>query len=128
MLHQSQKETVLMKKRLLTVLIASVMALLLLPLSGCNRYVSSYKAVAFVHTNTTKNAFMSFSSFEGSMVFQLKCGSTDEKINYSAKLETAAQMYFTTVTGQKRNCFPSIPAMISVRSAENGKRPGLYYR
>lgn len=94
-----------MKKQLFTVVIATVMALLLLPLSGCSRYTSSYKAVAFVHTNTTKNASMSFSSFEGSMVFQLKCESADEKINYSAKLEVGSAKVFYDCNGEKTELF-----------------------
>lgn len=94
-----------MKKRLLSFLIAVIAALLLLPLSGCGRYSSHYKAVAFVHTNTAKNAFMSFSSFEGSMVFQLKCGSADEKIYYSAKLETGSAEVYYDCDGTKTKLF-----------------------
>lgn len=94
-----------MKKQLFAVLIATVMALLLLSLSGCNGYTSNYKAVAFVHTNTTKSASMSFSSFEGSMVFQLKCESADEKINYSAKLENGSAKVFYDCNGTKTELF-----------------------
>ena len=94
-----------MKKHFFTVLVAVFMALLLLTLSGCNRYNSHYKAVAFVHTNTTKNASMSFSSFEGSMVFKLKCESADEKINYSAKLENGSAKVFYDCNGEKTELF-----------------------
>lgn len=94
-----------MKKQLITVLIAAVMALMLLTLSGCNSYTSHYKAVAFVHTNTTKNASMSFSSFEGTMVFKLKCESVDEKINYSAKLEDGSAKVFYDCNGTKTELF-----------------------
>lgn len=90
-----------MKKRLFTGLVATVMALLLLPLFGCNRYTSNYKAVAFAHTNTTKHASMSFSSFEGTMVFKLKCESEDETINYSAKLENGSAKVFYDCNGTK---------------------------
>lgn len=94
-----------MKKRLFTGLVATVMALLLLPLFGCNRYTSSYKAVAFAHTNTTKHASMSFSSFEGTMVFKLKCESEDETINYSAKLENGSAKVFYDCNGTKTELF-----------------------
>ncbi|MGM9658119.1 MAG: hypothetical protein ACI3W9_03925 [Eubacteriales bacterium] len=94
-----------MKKQVYTALIAVVMTLLLLTLSGCNGYTSHYKAVAFVHTNTTKNASMSFSSFEGTMVFQLKCESADERISYSAKLENGSAKVFYDCNGTKTELF-----------------------
>lgn len=94
-----------MKKQLFTVLIAAVMALFLLPLSGCNKYTSNYKAMMFVHTNTMKNASMSFSSFEGTMVFKLKCESADEKIYYSAKLENGSAKVFYDCNGTKTELF-----------------------
>lgn len=97
-----------MKKRFFTALFAAVTALLLLLLSGC-RYVSHYKATAFVHTNTAKNASMSFSSFEGSMVFKLKCDSADEKINYSAKLENGSATVFYDCNGTKTELFSVNP-------------------
>lgn len=94
-----------MKKQSFAALIAAVMALLLLTLPGCNSYTSHYKAVAFVHTNTTKNASMSFSSFEGCIVFKLKCESADEKINYSAKLENGSVKVFYDCNGTKTELF-----------------------
>lgn len=94
-----------MKKQVYTALIAAVMALLLLTLSGCNSYTSHYKAVAFVHANTTESASMSFSSFEGTMVFRLKCESADEKINYSAKLERGSAKVFYDCNGTKTELF-----------------------
>ena len=77
----------LIKSGFFTAFIGVVTALLLIAFSGCNRYTSNYKAVAFVHHNATKNASMSFSSFEGTFVFNLKCESNDEKIRYSAEVE-----------------------------------------
>lgn len=94
-----------MKKQSFTVLIVTVMALLLFALSGCNRYTSHYKAGMLVRTNTTKNASMSFSSFEGSMVFQMRCESADEKINYSAKIESGSAKVFYDCNGTKTELF-----------------------
>ncbi len=94
-----------MKKRFFTVLIAVVMALSLLTLSGCDKYTSHYKAVAFVHTNLTKYASMKFSSFEGTMVFKLKCENDDEKIYYSAKLENGNAKVFYDANGTKTELF-----------------------
>ncbi|MGN1042661.1 MAG: hypothetical protein ACI4SK_04170 [Christensenellales bacterium] len=94
-----------MKKQVCKAWTVVVMALLLLTLSGCNGYTSHYKAVAFVHTNTTRNASMSFSSFEGTMVFRLKCESADDKINYSAKLENGSAKVFYDCNGAKTELF-----------------------
>ena len=42
-------------------------------LFGCGKaYSSKYRAVAFVHSNEERSAYMSFSSLEGRMVFKLK--------------------------------------------------------
>lgn len=94
-----------MKKQLFTTLFATFMAVILLILSGCNRYRSHYKAVAFVHSNTSKNASMSFSSFEGTMVFQLKCDNSYEKIGYSAKLDGGSIKVFYDCNGTKTELF-----------------------
>ena len=94
-----------MKKHIFATLIATVMVLVLLMLSGCNSYRSHYNAVAFAHTNTSKNASMRFSSFEGTMVFQLKCKNADEKISYSAKLEDGSANVFYDCSGTKTELF-----------------------
>lgn len=94
-----------MKKRLFTALIAAVTVLLLFSLFGCSGYTSNYKAIAIVYKNTAKDASMSFSSFEGSMVFKLKSESADEKINYSAKLETGSAKVFYDCNGTKTELF-----------------------
>lgn len=98
-----------MKKHLFTALLAMTMAWLLLMLSGCNSYRSHYKAVAFLHTNTSENASMSFSSFEGTMVFQLKCKNADEKISYSAKLDEGSANAFYDCSGTKTELFSVSP-------------------
>ena len=48
---------------------------------------------------------MSFASFEGSMVFKLKCESADEKINYNAKLEDGSAKVFYDSNGTKTELF-----------------------
>ncbi|MGN1100325.1 MAG: hypothetical protein ACI4S9_08245 [Christensenellales bacterium] len=94
-----------MKKRLLKALTVALFTSLLLTFCGCSGYSSSYRAVAFVHSNTTKSAFMSFSSFEGSMVFKLKCESEDEKITYSAKLDGGSAKVYYDCNGTKTELF-----------------------
>ena len=59
---------------------------LLVLLCGCSKYISSYKALGFIHTNTSSNAYMGFHSFEGRMVFTLKSKGEGE-IKYTASLD-----------------------------------------
>lgn len=115
-----------MKKVLSTASIAIVMLLLLFSLFGCNKYTSSYKAVAFVHTNTSKNAHMSFSSFEGTMVFKLKCESGDEKINYSANLESGSAKVFYDCDGTKIELF-SVNAGDEISDIGGALKKGTLY-
>ena len=73
-------------------LITSVIFFLLL--TGCGKYISSYKAIGFVHTNSSTSAEMSFYSFEGTMVFKLK-SSGEGDLKYTAKLESGtADVYY----------------------------------
>lgn len=90
-----------MKKHFWKALIATAVVSVLLMLAGCNSYSSHYNALAFVHTNTSKSASMKFSSFDGTMVFQLKCDSADEKIRYSAKLDTGSAKVYYDCNGTK---------------------------
>ncbi len=84
-----------MKKRTFRAFIAVFAILAILALTACSSYTSHYKAVAFVHTNTAKNAEMSFSSFKGTMVFKLKIAGGEEKITCSASLgEGSAKVYY----------------------------------
>ena len=68
---------------------AIVAAIVLLSFAGCGKYSSSYKAVAFVHSNESISAFMNFYSFDGRMVFKLKIAGEGD-LKYSAKLETGS--------------------------------------
>ena len=74
-------------KRAVAVLVLA--ALMLAFVSSCG-YVSHYRAVAFVHSNTRTEVYMSFFSFEGTMVFKLKCDVDGGTVNYSANLESGS--------------------------------------
>ena len=76
----------------------------LLSLTGCGKYVSSYKAVGFVHSNTSKSAFMDFISFDGRMVFTLK-SSGEGELKYSATLESgSAAIYYDYLDTKTELC------------------------
>ena len=79
-------------------------AMLLLSFSGCDKYSSKYNAVAFVHSNESDNAFMTFYSFEGRMVFKLK-SSGEGDLKYSAKLESGNVAAYYDYYGTKTELF-----------------------
>ena len=81
-----------------------VSALLLMSLNGCGKYSSSYKAVAFVHSNDSDSAFMSFYSFEGRMVFKLK-SSAEGDLKYTARLESGSASVYYDFYGTKQELF-----------------------
>ena len=88
-------------KKVLAVIVAVV---LLLSFAGCGKYSSSYKAVAFVHSNESTSAFMSFYSFDGRMVFKLKSPGEGD-LKYSAKLETGSATVYYDYYGTKTELF-----------------------
>lgn len=86
-------------------------------LAGCGKYVSSYSAVAFAHSNERASAWMSFMSFSGSQVFKLKCESDNEAaIRYEGKLENGSLSVFYDCGGEKKELF-SLHAGDDIQSA-----------
>ena len=81
-----------------------VSAVLAISLAGCGRYVSSYKALGFVHSNRSGSAYMSFASFEGRMVFRLK-SSGEGDLKYSAALESGSAAVYYDFNGNKQKLF-----------------------
>ena len=81
-----------------------VMAALALFLAACGRYVSSYRAVGLVRTNSAGAASMSFMTFEGRMVFRLKCAQ-DQRLNYEAKLTSGRAAVYCDADGTKTELF-----------------------
>lgn len=75
-------------KKIASVIIAVVTLVLCFTLSACgNKYVSHYSATLMVRTNTSNKASVSFDSFSGTYVMQLKNNSADEVfITYEATL------------------------------------------
>lgn len=75
--------------------------------AGCTPYSSHYKALGFVHSNTAKNAFMSFVEFDGRMVFKLKAAK-DSTIKYEAELETGSASVWIDAVGTKQLMFSPV--------------------
>lgn len=113
-----------MKKRI-SILIA-LLAILSLCLSGCEKYTSHYNATAFVHSNESDSAFMSFWKFEGNMVFQLKCKQAGQSLAYTAKLETgSATVYYDCGDGKTELC--TLSAGDATEALLDGLKPGTVY-
>ena len=77
---------------------------LLLFLAGCGKYTNSYRALAFVHSNRSDSASMSFYSCEGRMVFKLK-SSAEGDLEYTAKLESGTATVYYDFYGTKQELF-----------------------
>ena len=85
------------------ILLLFAAAALALSLAGCGRYVSHYHAIGFVHSNESDSAFMSFYSFDGSMVFKLKNrNDSGGQLEASAKLESGSAAVYVDDNGTKR--------------------------
>ena len=89
-------------KRAVAVLVLA--ALMLAFVCSCG-YASHYRAVAFVHSNTRTEAYMSFFSFEGTMVFSLKCDVDGGTVNYSANLESGSAKVYCDCGNGKTELF-----------------------
>ena len=92
--------------------------IILLLLTGCEKYNSSYKAIGFVHSNRSDSAEMSFYSFEGTMVFKLK-SSGEGDLKYTAKLESGTAAVYYDYGGTKSELF-------TIRSGEELDSHGGY--
>ena len=100
------------------IVILLVSAMLALSLAGCGKYVSSYKALGFVHSNRSDSAFMSFASFEGRMVFRLK-SSGEGDLKYSARLESGSAVVYYDFYGDRQELF-------SISGGEEAESRGGY--
>ena len=104
----------LLKKALLL----AMLSLMLLSLAACGKYVSSYKALMLVHSNRSDSADMSFSSFEGRMVFKLK-SSGEGDLKYTARLESgSATVYY--------DCYGTKSELFSIAGGEEAGASGGY--
>lgn len=94
-------------KKFASVIIAVVTLVLCFTLSACgNKYVSHYSATLMVKTNTTNEASVSFDSFSGTYVMQLKNNGADEVfITYKATLREGNIKAYYDFNGEKLNLF-----------------------
>lgn len=94
-------------KKIASVIIATAMLVLCFTLSACgNKYASHYSAMLMVSTNTLNEASVSFDTFSGIYVMQLK-NTGDEKafITYNAMLEEGNIKVYYDFNDEKLNLF-----------------------
>jgi hypothetical protein len=112
-----------MRKRFMRVAgLLILAALLALAAAGC-RYSSSYRATMLVRTNGPDTASMSFSTFDGRMVFKLN---GPGQIRYAAQLEKGRATVYADDGGGKTECF-SIGAGETAGSAAGTWDGGTVY-
>ncbi len=88
-------------KRILRLTLSVIIVLML---TGCGKYFSSYVATGFVHSNRSASAEMSFYSFEGRMVFRLKSPGEGD-LKYTAELESGTATVSYDYRGTKSELF-----------------------
>lgn len=94
-------------KKVACAIIVVVMLVLCFTLSACGaKYVSSYSASLMVKTNTSDKATVSFDSFKGTYVMQLKNNDADEVfIAYNATLGEGNIKVYYDFDGEKKDLF-----------------------
>ena len=94
-------------KKFSGVIIAVVSLVLCFTLSACvNKYASRYSATLMISTNTSNNASVSFDTFSGTYVIQLKNNGADEVfITYNATLEEGKINVYYDFNDEKLNLF-----------------------
>ena len=84
--------------------IVAFLLLVALCLAGCSSRLNHYRAVGFVHSNTSEKAEMSFMEFEGTVVFKLRSG-TDAKLQYAGRLTSGKVTVYYEDGGNKVELF-----------------------
>ena len=114
----------IMKKVMLITLAVVIYALCL---AGCSPYASKYNAVALVRTTTDDSAEMTFSEFDGTMVFKLdnKLGE-NAKLSYSTKLKGGSANIYYDHDRTKRKLISAVEGEQTKGSAEGLKNETVY--
>ena len=85
--------------------VASVVILLslLLSLCSCGKYISSYKAIGLVRSQTSHSCEAGFSSLEGQLVFKIKktAPQSEGDISYSIRVDKGEICLYYDIYGSK---------------------------
>ena len=93
-------------KKIVAVLLLILVILVSFPLLRGGGHTSHYKALGFVHSNTSDSAYMSFYRLEGTMVFKVNGARSESgQIAYSARLESGSATVWWEQNGTKSELF-----------------------
>lgn len=107
--------------------VVMVMMALITGLTGCSGYASSFKTTMCVTTNTAKDASLSFSTLEGTKVFQMKVDKNAEGVlKYAGKLDGGSATVYYDDNGTKKKLF-SVGAGEKVEQSLEGLETGKLY-
>ena len=112
-------------KKTTVCLLAVLMIFCVFCMPACGKYVSKFRAVACVHSNTTRQASLTYSDFTGTMVFKLKC-KDGETLNYSGKVESGAVTVYYDDNGTKKELFSVATGEEKTDSLQNPDSGTLY--
>ncbi len=95
-----------MKNKVKTSIIVLVLAMLVLCLSSCSPYVSSYTTLGMVKTNTADSFNISFMKLDGTLVYKLQLKRGEESdIYYKAELDGGEINVYYDIYGTKEPLF-----------------------
>ena len=106
--------------------IITVMLIGTLCLTGCAKYISSWSATMYVHSNTSHSTYMNFGTLNGTEVQTLKCKEETGTLKYSAKLDTGSATVYIDYDGEKKELF-KIGAGEEIEDSFDGLKEGKIY-
>ena len=113
-------------KKMTKAILALVMVIASLSLTGCGKYTSSWSASAYVHSNTSTYAYMNFWTFKGTQVHTMKCKNETGTLIYSGKLEKGNVVVYVDYDGTKKELF-RLSEGEEVSAALNDLKNGTVY-
>ena len=94
------------RRNICHIIMECILIIMIFAFGGCTKYASSYKTTLCVSNNTSGNAFIRFSTFEGMESFKLKCKSENGGVlRYSAKLGEGSATIYYDVDDTKKELF-----------------------
>ena len=111
-------------KKYIKLSLIMIMCITTLTLVGCGGYVSSYNAFLMISNNTSKEASMSFDTFEGKKAFSLKSQTEGNYLHYTAQLDKGSATVYYDYNGTKQKLFSLNPGDIidsSIQIPTKGK-------
>lgn len=112
-------------KRFTKIITALILVCAIFSFVGCGLPVSGYTAVGLVKSHTSKNAYLSFYAFNGSMVITLNCEEGDT-IECTAELEKGNAKIYSKDDGAKTELF-SLSAGDNINRMFDGMKKGKVY-